>query len=121
MKQVPEVKRYIDDGAGFFDGSETEFNNWINEVNNRLSTHGLIIDEYQIKDPNTFVPFLDIQFCFDMEGHLQTDLYVKQTDLHVPILTSEVHTPTTFSVELCFHNASDCEESSIQTKDSAII
>ena len=33
-----------------------------------------------IKDINEYAPFLDIQFCFDFDGHLQTDLFVKPTD-----------------------------------------
>ena len=32
-----------------------------------------------IKEVNEFVPFLDIQFCFDIEANLQNDLYVKPT------------------------------------------
>ena len=52
----------------------------MNTVNNRLTPYGLYIDELMIKEVNEYVPFLDIQFCFDFEGKLQTDLYVKTTD-----------------------------------------
>ena len=52
----------------------------MNAVNNALRPYGLFIDEYTIKDVDMFVPFLDIQFCFDSSGKLQTDLYVKPTD-----------------------------------------
>ena len=52
----------------------------MNTVNNRLSPYGLYIDESMIKEVNEYVPFLDIQFCFDFDGKLQTDLFVKPTD-----------------------------------------
>ena len=80
MAKIPALKRYIDDGAGFFSGTKRQFAEWINQVNTLLSKHGLVIDEHEISDPNTFVAFLDIQFCFNKEGDLETDLYVKPTD-----------------------------------------
>ena len=39
-----------------------------------------IIDEHTIKNPGQYISFLDIMFCFDSEGQLQTDLYMKETD-----------------------------------------
>ena len=80
MKLVKHNKRYIDDGAGFFIGSIRLFNSWINSVNLALSPYGLLIDEFQIKENGSFVPFLDIMFCMDSNGSLQTDLYIKPTD-----------------------------------------
>ena len=80
MINVKEAKRYIDDGAGFYTGSERSFAIWMNAVNHQLNPYGLHIDESTIKDINQFAPFLDIQFCFDFDGNLQTDLYVKPTD-----------------------------------------
>ena len=38
------------------------------------------IDESIVKDVGEYVPFLDIQFCFNKDGDLQTDLYIKPTD-----------------------------------------
>ena len=80
MQYVKEVKRYIDDGAGFFLGSERMFTTWMSKVNEALAPYGLLIDESTIKNVGEYVPFLDIQFCFDDNGNLQTDLYVKPTD-----------------------------------------
>ena len=82
MQNVKESKRYIDDGAGFYTGSERRrsFKTWMNSVNDALQPYGLLIDEYTIKDIDEFAPFLDILFCFDKYGNLQTDLYVKPTD-----------------------------------------
>ena len=80
MTKVSSLKRYIDDGAGFFSGTRRQFSEWINSINDKLSQHGLNIDEHTIAEPGQFVAFLDIQFCFDVDGKLQTDLYVKPTD-----------------------------------------
>ena len=80
MSTVKEVKRYIDDGAGFFVGSEQSFITWINSINTSLKKYGLFIDESVLKQVNEFAHFLDIQFCFDLQGNLQTDLYTKPTD-----------------------------------------
>ena len=80
MKNVKAVKRYIDDGAGFYNGSTSDFTNWLILVNQRLNAYGLTIDESCIEPPGSYVPFLDIQFCFSSSGHLQTDLYTKPTD-----------------------------------------
>ena len=80
MKNVINAERYIDDGAGFFKGNTEEFRNWINVVNNKLAPFALLIDESTICETNQFILFLDIQFCFDSEGQLQTDLYTKPTD-----------------------------------------
>ena len=79
MKMIVSIKRYIDDGAGFFKGSAEEFNEWITSVNLVLAQYGLFIDETQVELPGTYVSFLDIKFTFDTEGSLQTDLYTKET------------------------------------------
>ena len=80
MSNVKEAKRYIDDGAGFYSGSVRSFEVWMNQVNRNLNPFGLFLDESDIKDVSEYVPFLDIQYCFDIHRQLQTDLYVKPTD-----------------------------------------
>ena len=45
MMNVVEAKRYIDDGAGFYTGSERTFKTWMNNVNVALHPYGLLIDE----------------------------------------------------------------------------
>ena len=97
MHNIREAKRYIDDGAGFYVGSERSFNAWMNKVNTALNPYGLYIDESVIKEVNESVPFLDIQFCFDNEGNLQTDLYVKPTDARSYLNFSSAHPNHTFS------------------------
>ena len=38
MKRVSALKRYIDDGAGFFSSTERKFNQWICAINEALKT-----------------------------------------------------------------------------------
>ena len=97
MRNVVEAKRYIDDGAGFYIGSERNFKIWMDNVNSALRPYGLLIDESMIKDVGKFVPFLDIQFCFDTNGNLQTDLYVKPTDARSYLHYTSAHPNHTFS------------------------
>ena len=91
MKPIKHKKRYIDDGAGFFVGSHRLFKSWVNSVNLKLAPFGLFIDECVIKDNGCFIPFLDIQFCMDSEGKLQTDLYIKPTDSRSYLHFSSTH------------------------------
>ena len=91
MSNVKEAMRYIDDGAGFYVGSEHSFKAWMKTVNAALTPYGLHIDEFFIKEINEFAPFLDIQFCFDSEGKLQTDLFTKPTDARSYLNFSSAH------------------------------
>ena len=49
------------------------------------------------KPPTEYVNFLDIQFCFDQDGDLQTDLYTKETDSRSYLNFSSAHPNHTFS------------------------
>ena len=80
MENVEHVKRYIDDGAGFYVGTSDEFKEWLASVNNAISPFGLYIDEANVEEVGSFAPFLDIMFCFNHCGILETDLYIKPTD-----------------------------------------
>ena len=97
MNCVRELKRYIDDGGGFYVGSQRSFIVWMKKVNENLAPYGLFIDESVIQDVGIFVAFLDIQFCFDTKGHLQTDLFVKPTDSRSYLHYSSAHPRHTFS------------------------
>ncbi len=41
MEKVPCLKRYVDDGAGFFSGTKRQFSEFINLVNERIGFQGL--------------------------------------------------------------------------------
>ena len=97
MEKITSLKRFIDDGAGFYSGTKRQYSEWINQVNSLLSKDGLNIDEHVIMDPQEFVSFLDIQFTFDNDGKLQTDLYVKPTDSRSYLQYGSAHSNHTFS------------------------
>ena len=97
MKNVKSTKRYIDDGAGFTTDSDEQFLNWIKLVNEKLAKWGLIIDEWNIKHASIFASFLDIHYCMDESGNLQTDLYVKDTDSRAYLHFSSSHANHIFS------------------------
>ena len=97
MQNISDVKRFIDDGAGFFFGDEQQFNDWLTTVNQSISSLGLYIDESSFKKNSEFINFLDIQYCFDENGVLQTDLYRKETDSQAYLNFSSAHPNHTFS------------------------
>jgi len=97
MTNIREVRRFIDDGAGFHLGSEEEFNNWLTAVNTEISPLGLYIDESALQKNSNYINFLDIQYCFDKDGCLQTDLYRKETESQAYLNSSSAHPNHTFS------------------------
>ena len=98
MTNIKDIKRFIDDGAGFYLGSEEQFNVWLANVNRCIGPLGLHIDESIFRTNNHFINFLDIQYCFDDdEGKLQTDLYTKETDSKAYLNFSSAHPNHTFS------------------------
>ena len=50
MKNIRSIKRFIDDGAGLFNGTLRQFQTWIKSVNDTIAPHGLNIDEFQVKN-----------------------------------------------------------------------
>ena len=97
MKDSPSIKRYIDDGAGFYNGTCRQFESWIAQVNDLIAPFGLHIDESTIENPGLYVPFLDIQFMFDNQGNLQTDLFTKETASRSYLHFSSSHPNHVFS------------------------
>ena len=97
MENVLSLKRYVDDGAGLFSGTKRQFSEFISQINQRLARYGLTIDEYTIANPHEFVAFLDIRYMFDLDGNLQTDLYVKPTDSRAYLQYGSTHPNHTFS------------------------
>ena len=97
MRNIISSKRYIDDGSGLFRGTKRMFSEWITQVNTEIGTYGLFIDEYSISPPGEYVSFLDINFCIDKYGHLQTDLYVKPTDARSYLYFGSSHPNHVFS------------------------
>ena len=97
MNNIQSIKRFIEDGSGTFRGTRRMFSDWINRVNTLISPYGLYIDEHTIKNPGQYISFLDIMFCFDSEGQLQTDLYVKETDARSYLFYGSSHANHVFA------------------------
>ena len=97
MTNVKDVKRFIDDGGGFYFGSEEEFMVWLDVVNREIASYGLHIDEWSFRGNSIYINLLDINYCFDENGKLQTDLYVKETDSRAYLNFSSAHFNHTFS------------------------
>ena len=86
MTNVLDIKRFIDDGQGFYLATEEEFKSWLQQVNQLIRELGLYIDESNFKENSQFINFLDILYCFDVQGVLQTDLYTMETDSHLAVM-----------------------------------
>ena len=106
MKNIQSIKRFIDEGSGTFRGTRRMFTDWINRVNTLISPYGLYIDEHTIKNPGQYISFLDIMFCFNSEGQLQTDLYVKETDARSYLFYGGSHANHVFA-GIFIHNVYD--------------
>ena len=97
MSTILDIKRYIDDGGGFQIGTEEEFQVWLAEVNRIFAPFGFHIDESCFKRNANYNNLLDIRYCFDEIGSLQTDLYTKETDSRAYLNFSSAHPKHTFS------------------------
>ena len=55
------------------------------------------LDESSLKKNSEYINFLDIQYCFDGDGELQTDLFIKETDSRSYLNFASAHPNYTFS------------------------
>ena len=99
MKNIFNIKRYIDDGVGIHSMTKRSFTSWRKTVSSRIQEFGLRIkdSDWNVPEENSDpVNFLDINFWFD-ENQLQTDLYRKPTDARQFLHYSSCHPNNTFS------------------------
>ena len=104
MKEVISIKRYIDDGIGLHTMTERKFDIWKKNVSRLVSDHDLKIKETDWSVPLTkhaMISFLDINFSFDQNNVLQTDLFKKPTDARCYLSFSSCHPGYTFSGVAC--------------------
>ena len=50
MSKVTTVKRFLDDGCGFYDGTKRQYDEFMGTVNSCIAQFGLHIDEFEIKN-----------------------------------------------------------------------
>ena len=98
-KNIIDIKRFIDDGVGIFEGNMENFDIWKRSATVLLSRYNLIIKDVDWKVANLteYVNFLDIKFGFDNAGQLQTDLYQKETDSKAYLDFNSCHPQHIFS------------------------
>ena len=101
MKNIIEIRRFIDDGVGMNTMTKSNFEIWKCKVSQRVfSDSGLLIKETDWNEPSQkygFVNFLAVSFAIDQSGTLQTDLYRKPTDSRSYLNFGSCHPNYTFS------------------------
>ena len=84
--ELLDLRRFIDDIAGLWDGTEESFISWADKINAKLQADfNLSIKDnpseaWDLNNPDTFTVFLDIKFRFDDQIGLVTDINIKKTD-----------------------------------------
>ena len=98
MKNITDIKRYIDDGVGIHSMTKRSFASWRKTVSSRIQEFGLRIkdSDWNVPEDSEPVNFLDINFWFD-KNQLQTDLYRKPTDARQFLHYTSCHPNNTFS------------------------
>ena len=100
MKDIIDIKRFIDDGVGLHRMNQNSFKKWKIDVSKRVGVYGLTIKEKDWSEPkhkHDMINFLDINFSFDKSKTLQTDLYRKPTDARSYLHFDSCHPPHCFS------------------------
>lgn len=100
MKNIEDIKRFIDDGTGMFNGSDKEFDKWKKAVTENLAAFGLKIKptDWNVAKSGETVNFLDIRFGVNEEsGEFITDLFRKETDSRAYLNFGSCHPNHVFS------------------------
>ena len=100
MKNVIEIRRFIDDRVGLHTMTRRNFESWKRQVSQRVSEFGLLIKETDWNEPSErhgSINFLDVSFGFDDSRNLQTDLYQKPTDSKSYLNFGSCHSNYAFS------------------------
>ena len=82
MRDVIDIKRFIDDGTGLHIMSGRRFVVWKKQVSDKVAEYGLkikVTDWMERPEKHGWVNSLDIQYSFDKNKALQTDLFRKPT------------------------------------------
>ena len=83
--------RFVDDGDGLWAGDKESFMTWFQNLRSRtVELYGLDFT-VDVKEATSFHQFLDIQYKFELNGKLTTDLYRKPTDANRYLEYSSFH------------------------------
>ena len=100
MQHIYSIKRFIDDGAGLFNGTLCQFNSGKAEFTKALKLYKLNIKpkDWQVAtEPGLLLHFLDIAFGFGFDGNLVTDIFIKETDSRTYLNFHSCHPNHVFS------------------------
>ena len=80
--ELVNLLRYVDDGLGFWKGSEDSFVDWMSSLNISSKDQFGLSFTYEFFETDQFANFLDISLKFEFDSDLQliTDIYRKPTD-----------------------------------------
>ena len=102
---TPELinfKRFIDDIAGLWNGSEESFEKWSDKINAGLQTEFSLsikdnpLERWDLNCSDHYTVFLDIKFRFDQICGITTDINIKSTDARAYLHYSSFHPRQTF-------------------------
>ena len=91
--KIPLFKRFLDDIAGFWNGSETEFQSFVARLNDWSLREGWCV-QFEVSKFGAPLPFLDVTLYWN--NHWQTKLYFKETNVHAYLCTSSFHPENVF-------------------------
>ena len=100
MRDIVDIKRFIDDGVGMHCMSDRRFTIWTKTISDKVEEHKMKIKPTDWTVPSKEhgpVNFLDILFSFDERKALQTDLFQKPTDSRSYLNFNSCHPNYTFS------------------------
>ena len=86
-------KRFIDDILGIWRGSESQFRQFLLDLNRLTSPFGIVFDGAQF---GKSVTFLDVNVYLNEYNNLQFKLHIKPTDARRYLKTSSFHDPAIF-------------------------
>ena len=101
--ELVDLKRFVDDLTGLWCGSKEDFIAWADIVNDNLNKFGLSLkanhhEEWEFNEVGSgkYTTFLDINYMFDHDGSLLTDINIKATDSRNYLHFSSYHPRHTF-------------------------
>ena len=91
------VLRFVDDGVGFWEGSEAGLAQWMTSLNEKANFQFGLSFTFTVFKPDQFAQFLDINFRFNLGRNFETDIYRKPTDANRYLYYTSHHPPARFS------------------------
>lgn len=88
--------RFVDDGTGGWCGEKSELIEFLDSINRELMSKFDIELTFKVTEFNEYIEILDVQYKFDIQGNVTTDIFIKPTDAHQYLNYSSHHPRHTF-------------------------